>query len=246
MMIEELKKKYKQVYQLSDGNYTVSVKSKNEVNQVLYEAHTSIDEVYGLEGKWGLVNQYGEIMIKPNYIFPLIECGDNYQVMQEYEHKKINGKQKVLTLKHGLIDKKGNTLIPIKYLYMEAMDDSGEYFRVVNRKNYKSGVINKENQLVIPFKYEFIQASPDLILGIKNKSCYRSYPKKIYQVKVSNNNLYGIYDLKLNKEIIKTRYKYIKIIDYNKFLIGEDYNNCHTLINEKEEKIEALESEGKK
>ena len=68
---------------------------------------------------------------------------------------------------------------------------------------------------------------------IKTKYC-EIYPDHIYQVKVKNNDLYGVYDLKLNKEIIEPKYKCLKIIGYNEFLIGEDYENCNTLINEKE------------
>lgn len=139
----------------------------------------------------------------------------------------------VITLKHGLIDTKGNIIIPIKYLYMEAMDNSGEYFRVVDPKTYKSGVLDKNNKIVIPFKYDYIQASPDLELCETNKYCSR-YPDYIYQVKVCNNDLYGVYDLKLEKEIIKPKYKYLKIVGYNKFKIGDDYDNCNILINEKE------------
>ena len=232
MSIKELKKKYKQICNLNDGNYNISTKSQNEVNIVEYYAHTGIDEVYGMEGNWGLVDKDGNIVIEPKYIYPFIECGNNYQVMLPHEYKKIKGKENILTLKHGLIDKKGNIIIPIKYLYMEAMDNTGTYFRVVNSKTYKSGVLDKDNNVVIPFKYEFIQATPDLNMRIKDE-----YPDNIYQVKVSKNDLYGIYDLKLKKEIIKPKYKCLKIASYNRFLIGEDYENCNTLIDESEQII---------
>ena len=232
----KLKLKFQQVYKLDDGNYNVSKKDTMKAMKVEYYAHTNIDEVYGEEGKWGLVDKSGKLIIRPKYIYPFIECGANYQVMLPYEYKKINGQKKVLTLKHGLIDKKGKIIIPIKYLYMEAMDNTGTYFRVVDRKTYKSGVINKDNKIVIPCIYDFIQASPDPELMIKTK--YRDiYPDHIYQVKVCNNDLYGIYDLKLNKEIIKPKYKCLAIVAYNKFRIGADYETLNTLINEKEEII---------
>lgn len=236
MNSKELKKKYKQVYKLDDGNYMVSTKSQSEVCAVEYYAHTNIDEVYGMEGNWGLVDKEGNLIIEPKYIYPFIECGDNYQVMLPQQSKKINGRNTILTLKHGLIDKLGNILIPIQYLYMEAMDSTGTYFRMVDKKTYKAGVIDKNNNIVVPFHYEYIQGSPDLELRIKMKYC-DVYPDTIYQVKVSNDDVYGIYDLKVKKEIIKPKYKHLKIVGYNRFLIGEDYNNCNTLINEKEELI---------
>lgn len=237
MNIKELEKKYKQVLKLDDGNYMVSTKTKDEVNEVDYLAHTNIDEVYGMEGNWGLVDKDGNIIIEPKYIYPLLKNGDNYQVMLPQEYKKINNKDTITTLKHGLIDKKGNIIIPIKYLYMEAMDNTGTYFRVVDDKTYKSAVIDKNNNIVVPFKYEYIQASPDLELMIKTKCC-DIYPDNIYQVKVSNNDLYGVYDLKLKKEIIKPKYKFLKIIGYNKFLVGEGYENCKTLIEKNQKKLE--------
>lgn len=233
MKVEELKKKYKQVCKLEDGNYMVSTKSQKEVEEVLYDAHTNIDEVYGMEGKWGLVDKEGNLIIEPKYLYPSIECGDNYQVMLPHQYKKIHGKKRVLTIKHGLLDKKGNVVIPIQYLYMEAMDNTGKYFRVVEDKTYQSGVLNQNNQVVVPFQYDYIKASPDLELMLKTK--YGNiYPDNIYQVKISNHDVYGIYDLTLNKEIIKPKYAYLKIISYNRFLIGEDYDSCYTLIDEKE------------
>lgn len=233
MSIKELKKKYKQVYKLSDGNYMVSTKSQKEVSPVEYYAHTNIDEVYGLEGEWGIVDKNDKVIIKPKYIYPFIECGDNYQVMLLDEEKEIDGVKRIICLKHGLIDKNGKVIIPIKYLYMEEMDNLGTYFRVADPNTYKSGVIDKNNKIVIPFNYSYIQASPDLEL-MKHEKNHDIYPIDIYQVKVSNNDLYGIYDLKLKKEIISPKYGYIKVIYYNRFLIGKDYDNCNTLIDEKE------------
>ena len=237
MSIKELKKKYKQVYKLNDGNYAVSDKSQNEVCEVDYwNAYTAIDEVYGLEGNWGLVDKDGNVIIEPQYIYPFIEYKDNYQVTLPYEYQKADGKEIIVTLKNGLIDKKGNTIIPLKYLFMEAMDNTGTYFKVFNPKLKRDGVLDKENNIVVPFKYQYIKASPDLELMIKTKYC-NIYPDNIYQVKVCNNYLYGVYDLKLKKEIIKPKYKYLRIIGYNKFLVGEDYDSCNTLINEKESVI---------
>lgn len=237
MNTKELKKKYKQVCKLNDGNYAVSNKSQDEVHKVDYwSAHTAIDEVYGLEGNWGLVDKNGNVVIEPKYIYPFIECGNNYQVMLPYESREIDGKETIIILKHGLIDKKGNIIIPIKYLFMEAMDNTGTYFKVFDSKIKKDGVLDKENNIIVPFTYQYIKASPDLELMKKTKYC-DIYPDHIYQVKVCNNDLYGVYDLKLKKEIIRPKYKYLKIINYNKFLVGEDYKNCNSLISENDSVI---------
>ena len=219
-----LNNKYTNVLEIIDGNFVVNTVKENEKPSVDYYAHTNIDEVYGLEGKWGLVDN-NNIIIKPKYIYPFIKCGNNLQVMLAHTIENNT----IVTLKHGLIDTKGNVIIPIKYLYMESMDNLGKYFRVVDPITYKSGVLDNNNKIIVPFKYEYIQASPDLELCDTND--YSSvYPDYIYQVKVCNNDLYGIYDLKLRKEVISPKYKYIKIIGYNNFLIGTDYDSCNKII----------------
>ena len=119
---------------------------------------------------------------------------------------------------------------------MEEMDNTGTYFRVFDSKKEKNGVLDKSNNIIVPFKYEYIPASPDLELMIKTEYC-DIYPDYVYQAKVPNNGLYGVYDLSLKKEIIEPKYKYLKIIGYNRFLIGKDYEHCNTLINEKEQII---------
>lgn len=234
MDIKDLEKNYKQVCKLNNDTYAVSDKSKDEVCEVDYwNAHTDIDEVYGLEGNWSLVDKEGKVIIKPQYIYPFLERGENYQVMLPYAYYKEEDKKIIIALKHGLIDKKGKIIIPIKYLFMEAMDNTGTYFRVFDPKIEKSGVLDKNNNIVVPFDYQYIVGSPDLKLQIKTKYC-SIYPDHIYQAKICNNELYGVYDLKLHKEIIKPKYKYLKIVGYNKFLIGESHEECNTLINEKE------------
>ena len=224
--------KYSQVLEIIGGNFVVNTLSQEEAPNVYYCAHTEIDQVYGLEGKWGLVDKDDNVIIEPIYIYPFIECGDNLQVMLPHEYKMINGKKTVVTLKHGLIDKMGKVIIPVKYIYMNSIDNTGTYFTMLDPITYKAGVIDKNNNIVVPFDYEYI-ASPDLEQCTKTKYC-TIYPDYIYQVKVVNNDLYGIYDLKLKREIIKPKYKYMKIVDYNRFLVGEDYEHCNILIDELE------------
>lgn len=239
MNLAELKKKYKQMYQLNDGNYMVSTKSKEEINIVEGYTHTIVDEVSGMAGNWDLLDKDGNMIIKPNYIYPLIECGNRYQVMLPYQYKEIDGKKSIITIKHGLIDKNGNIIIPIAYLEMEAMDDTGTYFRVIDKKTQKSGIIDKNNQIIVPFQYEYIQAYPDPALLVEDGNWSR-YPDKIEQAKVGHHNLYGIYDLKLKKEIIAPKYSYIEMLAYNRFLIGKDDQSCNTIIDETEKILETL------
>ncbi len=233
MKKEDLEKVYKQVYELEDGNYVVSTKSQDEVTIVDYWADLDLNEVYGMEGEWGLVDKDGNVVIKPEYIYPPLERGENYQVMLPEEYMEIEGEERVVLVKHGLIDKKGKIIIPVKYIYMSPIDNIGKYFIVVNKETGKSGVLDKSNNIVVPFKYGYI-LFPEMI-KIDDGSIY---PDNIYQLAVNNDKLFGVYDLELKKEIIKPKYKYLKVVDYNRFLIGEDFFNCNTLIDENEKIIE--------
>ena len=233
MKKEDLEKVYKQVYELEDGNYVVSTKSQDEVTIVDYWADLDLNEVYGMEGEWGLVDKDGNVVIKPEYIYPPLERGENYQVMLPEKYMEIEGEERVVLVKHGLIDKKGKIIIPVKYIYMRPIDNIGKYFSVVNKETGKSGVLDKSNNIVVPFKYGYI-LSPEMI-KIDDGSIY---PDNIYQLSVNNDKLFGVYDLELKKEIIKPKYKYLKVVDYNRFLIGEDFFNCNTLIDENEKIIE--------
>lgn len=200
MDIKELEKKYKNVCKLEDGNFCVSTKSQNEMPYVTYSPYKSMDRVFGMEGKWGLVDKDGNVIIKPKYLYPFLECGDNYQVMMPRKYRTIYGRKTIVSLEQGLIDKKGNVIIPIQYLHMEVMDNTGTYFRVEDAKTWKAAVIDKYNNIVVPF-YDYIEASPEPELMVKTKYC-DLYPDYIYQVKVSNNGLYGVYDLKLKKRLL--------------------------------------------
>ena len=233
MKKEDLEKVYKQVYELEDGNYVVSTKSQDEVTIVDYWADLDLNEVYGMEGEWGLVDKDGNVVIKPEYIYPPLERGENYQVMLPEKYMEIEGEERVVLVKHGLIDKKGKIIIPVKYIYMRPIDNIGKYFSVVNKETGKSGVLDKSNNIVVPFKYGYI-LSPEMI-KIDDGSIY---PDNIYQLSVNNDKLFGVYDLELKKEIIKPKYKYLKVVGYNRFLIGEDFFNCNTLIDENEKIIE--------
>lgn len=219
---DEFNGKYSCSFKLRDGNYTVNTLTKENAPKVYFYAHTNMEEIYGLEGKWGLVDKFDNVIIEPKYIYPLLNYGDNLQAMLPEDI--IDGV--VTTLKHGLINKKGNTIIPFKYIYMECMDISGTYFRVVEPEIDKAGVIDKNNEIVVPFEYDFISADLEICDS-----------DNIYQVVVVNNYLQGVYDLILKKEIIKPKYGHIEIVDYNKFLIGDDYETCNIMINEKEEII---------
>lgn len=230
---KELEKKYKQVYELSDGNYCVSTKTSDEICDEDY-ASDDTGIIFGNPGCWGMINKDGKVIIEPKYLFPLFEQGNNYQVVMLDEVSLIDGKRTIISLLQGLINKVGEEIIPIKYSFMESIDSNNNYFSVFDTKLGKSGVIDKNNNIVIPFHYEYI-SSPSLEMCLNTR--YNTIcPKEVTQLAVLNNNLYGVYDISLQKEIIKPKYKKLKVIGYNRFLVDGTI-----IINEKEEKLKTYE-----
>ncbi len=236
--IKELEKKYKQVYELSDGNYCVSTKTSDEICD---EDWASFDTgiIFGNAGCWGMLDKDGNEIIEPKYLFPLFKEGNNYQVVILNQVKIIDGKRVITDILQGLINERGEEIIPAQYPFMSSLDSSGNYFKVFNRRLNITGVLDKNNNIMVPFDYDYID-DPSYELCLHDRYS-NIYPNNVSQVAVMHNDLDGVYDITLQKEIIKPKYKYLKIIGYNRFLVGEDYYNCNIIIDQNEEKLKTYE-----
>ena len=69
---DEFNGKYPCVLEMIDDNYVINTLTEKETPKVYYFAHTNMDEIYGLEGKWGLVDKFDNVIIEPKYIYPFI------------------------------------------------------------------------------------------------------------------------------------------------------------------------------
>ena len=205
-----IKNKYKNFGKFANGYYQVTIATPEELPTVnpyidLYTAD------YGLQGKWGLCDAKGNELIKPQYLFPLHKFDDLYMVSIGVEDDGI-----INEMLSGLVDENNKEIIPIKYRYMTWLDDDGVYFKVWDKELEKDGILDNRNNIVVPFKYDYI-----------------SEFLKYDQIEIKNGNLNGIYDLRLNKEIIKPKYeKDIEIVNYNLFAISDEQKKI--FINEKE------------
>lgn len=205
-------------------------------------------------GLWGFKNENGDIVCSPKFLFEPICCGENYIVCigTGWEHYKELPDNKIWSkeMNWGLINKSFETIIPFIYDEIECIspdlhDKNGnaikneiDYFvcrKYNNDKNkfyQDSEVRDSNNNLIISgysdvdYRIEFNQ-----LVVYKNRERFTDN---------EHHGFSGVYDMSLQKEIIKpNKYHNIEIIDYNLFKVSDDVENYSngTLINEKEKVI---------
>lgn len=167
-------------------------------------------------GEIGMSNPDGEIIISPRYDAYSGECyrEDDYIKVAKYylcgtpENKRDIGKN--LKLLWGVIDFKGEEVLPIKYTSIKQAVGNANLF-TVQKTSYQWGVINQYEQEVIPFGiYTYI--------GGYSKGFARA--KKI--VGLSN----GIIEEKWG--IIDEDGKVVKSFEYDR--IGDFYKNNYSMV----------------
>lgn len=231
--IKELEKKYKQVYEISNGNFYVSTKTSDEICDENW-ASDDTGIIFGDPGCWGMLDKDGNVIIEPKYLFPLFPEGNSYQVAMLDEIRIIDGKRIITHILQGLINEKGEEIITIEYPFMRCLDSNGNYFEVFDQHLNKDGVLDKKNNIIIPFDYDYIDA-PSYELCVPTRKCC-IYPKVTIQLSIKKNGLYGVYDIEKKEEIIKPKYKSLKVIGYNRFLVDDGI-----IINDSEEKLKTYE-----
>ena len=92
-----------------------------------------------LNGKWGLLDKNGNIVVDFKYLNPVQEWGENFIIQSEEEN----------FCTQLIIDRNQNV---IKELYYDSITPEGEYAFVI--KNGKCGLINNEFQTLIKCKYD--------------------------------------------------------------------------------------------
>lgn len=111
-----------------------------------------------LNGKWGILNKNGQVLI------PFLYDG----IHIEYLHN--NSMRACLNNKWGTIDSLGKTIIPFKYENMEHFSMGLAPVQL----NKKWGYINEKDKIIIPIKYDYANTwgrfrDELFVVGIKNK-----------------------------------------------------------------------------
>ncbi|MGB0871452.1 MAG: WG repeat-containing protein [Flavobacteriales bacterium] len=170
-------------------------------------------------GKYGLMNQKGEIVI-PN----------RYDVMKGYAYgvckvgvlvgTRPNGKT---IYEYGLLDKDGQVVLPVKYHYItEATNFSWKKPKVIRTKRFnnpmesdegKWGLYNIENGLEIPAQYDYIGEIDNLTPVFMGELGEYNRPEK---------GKYGMVNVYIKHAYSKIKYDYIEKAKGNTLVfIGE-------------------------
>lgn len=159
------------------------------------------------KGKWGVINQYGKIVLQPSYEY--IGLFNNLGYATAQKDGKI-----------GVIDFKGNILLPFQYQNLQILQNQFLAFR----EGEKWGLMNTNGKILSTPKYDQIQinhsADADLIL-LKKEEKYGAmdaagklicepiydtlYPIKKHLIAVKKEQLYGVIDQNA-KDIIPLEY----------------------------------------
>ena len=112
-------------------------------------------------GIWGVVDRKtGEVLFEPQFLYiPAYAYFDTFVVYKGDMWKKDGDVYKSANQKCGVIDLKGNEVIPFEYEHIKAIwkigSDESEK-RYIACKNNKWGVINQKNEIIVPFEYDAI------------------------------------------------------------------------------------------
>lgn len=241
-IIKRLEEKYAVVEETDTGYFNVSTIDPESIPLAYHH------DLHGLQGCWGLVDKDGNEIISPKYLFPLFQCardrfeackGSGWEIDEErtaFENETVYWAKEE---KWGVIDINENEIIPCVYDQISGLTGCAETKEIthipVYRHQYEPydiqevAVFDSNGNEIIPFIYNDVywyEENDQLIVYL---DCIRG----------DDDAKVGVYDFKLNKEIIKPKYKSIEYVDYNLFLISDDVDNgiFATIINEKEEVI---------
>lgn len=134
----------------------------NNLNYGLYCIHgkpkLGIKIINGPEdivnGKWGLVNRKGEIVLKPTYDFienPPIDSA--YMRFYNLDKKRYLYGEQVSPKKYGMLDSLAQEIIPAEYNELNIIQNGEDKFFMANQYLPRWGFIDKNGNLVGKIKY---------------------------------------------------------------------------------------------
>ncbi|MEO9954226.1 WG repeat-containing protein [Nonlabens sp.] len=152
------------------------------------------------------------------------KLGDSVVITPQYNYAKdfYKGNGVVyLNKKVGVIDRKNNIVIPIKYHKVYILNDS--LYKVRNKGEYFwddiYGVVGKNDRLILPLHFKSINLSKNKLLVSKRK--FGKINKGRYGVSYNPTQVYGIYDLN-GDVILEPEFSSFKKLGQDTLLVGKD------------------------
>ena len=216
-----------------------------------------LDDIFS-PGNWGAVDQDGNILIEPQFLFvdrfrnnrAIVAKGKwEYRDNWGYQGKEYSGYWYESEL-YGVIDRDGNEIIPCTYEEIESVSYWEQEEYIVKVIEYKDGhktrlcelVDTEDGKVIVPKErgYSDFGEYPDDLskdefgqiisaIGGSAVGYYGSKPR------------IGVFDLNTLEDIIKPQYDYVELCGKGLFLVGDldknDNEKNGTLINSKNEPI---------
>jgi len=141
-----------------------------------------------IDSKWGMINDKGQVVIKPTYrmighltfglrrvqlegkLWGYMNEKGEMVIAPQYQTAMffIDGLAKVrLNDRYGFIDTKGKVIIPVEY---QDMYNSAKDGLIAAKKNGRWGFINRKNKTVIGFTYLMIHAFSEGLAAVQIKN----------------------------------------------------------------------------
>lgn len=173
-----------------------------------------------VNGKWGIVNAAGKMVVKPAYRDIVKKATHTYDLLPFIQWKVVDQKQQtILTMEYedvrpvhpvlysyqiegkvGLLDEKGGRItLP---LYDEIQPFVKEMAIVREKDMY--GVINSKGNVMIPLQYQKIDIDTATLL-----------------LRVQSNGKWGVLN-KANRTIVSTQYDTVRVQRYGMFTVRKD------------------------
>lgn len=157
--------------------------------------------------KWGYKDIHGNVIVAPQY---------------QYVTKFHKGYASVYNdYKVGSIDSLGNLIIPVKYEYLEYIDNNHFVFgyRTKYFGEYDVGIIDSNEKVLIKPVFYYIQSVNDVYEVTLNKDSimYSAGGQDVRSVK----SFHGIYNQE-GKEVLPPIYDYIRWVDDKLIVLSKD------------------------
>lgn len=152
------------------------------------------------------------------------KLGDSVVITPQYNYAKdfYKGNGVVcLNKKVGVIDRKNNIVLLIKYYKVYILNDS--LYKVRNEGEYYwddiYGVVGKNDRLILPLHFKSINLLKDKLLVSKRK--FGKINKGRYSVSYNSTQVHGIYDLN-GDVILEPEFSSFKKLGQDTLLVGKD------------------------
>lgn len=162
--------------------------------------------------KYGLKDESGKIIFEPEFLY-----------ISEFIHNKSRIAKSLDSV--GVINEKGEILIPLDYEYISILDSTEYEFgkRTKYFGEYKMGVLDQNGNIKIPMKYNHVRKINGYIVTLNKDSIVSEvYGSDLREVQ----SFYGFYDLN-GKLILEPKYNYISALNDN--LIRVSHNDKEAL-----------------